>query len=57
MPDEKKVYDPDIVVRQCLRGVRGAITDEQYVDSQKRIREAIQNAFDLGFKAAGGQIF
>lgn len=49
--------DPDEVVRQCLRGVRGAITDEQYVDAQSRIREAIQNAFDLGWKAAGGSIF
>lgn len=48
---------PDDIVHYCLRGVRGAVTDDQYIDASSRIREAIQNAFDLGFTAAGGGIF
>jgi hypothetical protein len=48
--------DPEDVCRQCLRGVRAAITDDQYIDAIGRIMSAIQDAFDLGHKAAGGSI-
>jgi hypothetical protein len=46
----------DETARLCLRGVRGGLTDAQYVDALDRIKAAIQDAFDSGFKAAGGSI-
>lgn len=48
--------DPDDISRWCLRDARGAMTDEQYQAAVHRIRDAIQNGFDGGFRAAGGSI-
>ncbi len=32
----------DSIARQCLRGVRGALTDDQYVDALERIKAAMK---------------
>lgn len=44
------MMDKDTIARHCLRGVRGAITDDQYIDALERITTALQDAFDLGWK-------
>jgi hypothetical protein len=48
--------DHDTLARQCLRYIRGALTDEQYQEAHGLITAALQDRFDLGFKAAGGSI-
>lgn len=50
------LFDHDRTARACLRPIRGCATDEQYRDVVAQVREALQNAFDLGFKAAGGTV-
>jgi hypothetical protein len=41
---------------KCLAPIRGALTDEQYRNTLERIAIALQDRFDLGYRAAGGKI-
>lgn len=57
---KKKLTDPDEIARSCILTQRGCTTSEcalnkQYEESIKRVREALHHAFDIGFRAAGGQ--
>ena len=33
--------DHETIAMQCLRGVRGALTDDQYIDAVERIKTAL----------------
>lgn len=44
----------DEVARELLRSICGTTIDED--SGSKLISDALQNAFDLGFKAAGGTV-
>lgn len=48
--------DNDTRARHLLRPIRGCATDEQYREVVSAVKDALQSAFDLGFKAAGGTI-
>jgi hypothetical protein len=50
------IFDHDRIARDCLRPIRGCATDEQWRDVVAQVRDALQESFDLGFKAAGGEI-
>jgi len=45
-----------MIAMECLRPIRGCATDQQYGEVVDSVTEALQRAFDLGFKAAGGSI-
>ena len=47
----------EMIARECLRPIRGCATDQQYREVVDSVTEALQRAFDLGFKAAGGSIY
>jgi hypothetical protein len=38
----------DEIARRCLRGARGALTDDQYVDALERIKTALSTYRKLG---------
>lgn len=48
--------DNDMRARHLLRPIRACATDEQYREVVSAVKDALQSAFDLGFKAAGGSI-
>jgi hypothetical protein len=48
--------DPSDLAQKCLRPIRACATDEQYQDAVANILSALSDAFDAGFKAAGGSM-
>lgn len=46
----------DEVAMKCLAAVKDRLSDTQYRFARTAIARALQDAFDLGFKAAGGSI-
>lgn len=46
--------DPDDMGADCLRGLD--LSSAEYATGKDRIKNAIQDAFEIGFKAAGGAI-
>jgi hypothetical protein len=56
-PAQHRTYgDHDTKARECLRPIRGCATDEQWRDVLACTKQALQDAFDLGFRAAGGSV-
>lgn len=50
---------PDDIARECLSGITvypPTPSHETIAAAQKKVVDAIQDAFELGFKAAGGAI-
>lgn len=45
---------PEELARECVRGIRGCVTDEQYREAVSRVFAAMSDSFDAGFTAAGG---
>ena len=46
--------DHEDTARRCLRPIRGALTDDQYCSVLETLKAALQEKFDLGWMAAGG---